>query len=374
MKPLAGRALFDFSAPAYFTEAAPFLKTCRNAGWHCNVVFEWSGRGSEEMKAQCRAVGCALTELPDYLVYHIEDVSQPQATAAADTPSAREPLRRRQRIYQWLQRFCPPLARTAELAWSIPRLIRLRRWGEDFVRAAKPDVVLFGPFNSYGRAANAIFAAAKKAGIPTVCMPSLPLMGEPYQILERFESQRRGIIGQRVRANYDLFNRVCALLLPSWTRTDGRDGLRLFHRDPAEIIAGRLVGLNFTDGWQKPSPHFDRVFLPTPHSVHCLEIAGYPMDCTVMTGMPRMDVVVKSLTDGQAREEFYHSIRLPVGAPYIVMNVEPAAEHYVASWDDHWYNFKKTLGTVIRAKLPVVLSLHPLCAPANYAFAEREFG
>jgi len=367
------RALFDFSAPAYFTEAEPFLTACRDAGWHCEVVFEWSGRGCDEMKARCRALGFTVTELPDDLVYSIDEVSQPQASPASQPPAA-QALGPRQRLYRAMQRYSPALARLAELTVLLRRLSGLRRWGEDFVRRARPNVVLFGPFNSYGRAANALFGAAKRAGIARVCMPSLPLMGEPYQILERFESERRGIIGPKVRTNYDLFNRVCSLLLRSWTRTNGRDGFSLFHRDPVEIIAGRLSGLNFTDGWQKPSPFFDRVFLPTPQSVRCLETANFPMERAVMTGMPRMDAVLSSLTDQRRREEFFRSIRLPVGAPYIVLNVEPAAEHHVANWDDHWFNFKRTLGIASSARLPVVLSLHPLCAPENYHFAEAEFG
>ena len=197
-------------------------------------------------------------------------------------------------------------------------------------------------------------------------------MGEPYQIFQRLEAVRTGVIGPLVRADYDFFNRACAILLRRWTRSDGK--LRLFHRDPIQLIAGRLLRLNLTDGWQVPSPYFDRVFVPSEHSLRCLRLAKYPMERVVLSGMPRMDSIVSSLADEQVRLEFFRSIRLPVGSQFIVLNVEPAAEHNMVSWDDHWRLFHQTIGVVTSLGMPVVLSLHPLCAPENYLFAESGYG
>lgn len=369
------RAFFDFSAPSYFNEGMPVLMAFTEAGWNCSVMLEWSGQGAGEARRKCRDLGCTIIELPDELIYSVESVSrQVESDRPVDPihPTPSTSVMSRRRFFQWLAHYLPPVARIAELLWSVPKLIRLRRFGESLVRSAAPDVVLFGPFNSYGRVSNAIFAAAKKFEILRICMPCAPLMGEPYQILERFESLRQGVIGPQVRADYDLFNHICSIVLRPWTRINGK--LRLFHRNPVEIIAGRLLGLNFTDGWQKPSPYFDIVFVPCVRSHYCLRIANFPMDRVIISGLPRMDSIIDSLRDERARCEFFQSIHLPVGAPFIVVNVEPAAEHYVTSWNDHWRLFRETMKAVTSVGVPVVLSLHPLCVPENYAFVESEYG
>jgi len=87
-----------------------------------------------------------------------------------------------------------------------------------------------------------------------------------------------------------------------------------------------------------------------------------------------MDTIISSMTDERAKREFFDSIRLPVGAPYVVFNVEPAAEHYVTTWEEHWRYFRETISVISSSGIPVVLSLHPLCAPANYSFVEGEYG
>ena len=367
--------LFDFSVPSYFNEGFPVVKACRETGWRCTVMLEWSGRGLEEASRQCRNIGCTMVELPDQLLYHVDSLA-PQVDPRADGTSVetRQPAKSglRRRLFQWLTKYCPPAGRLIEFIWSFPRLIKLKRMGESIFGKIKPDIAVFGPFNSSGRASNAMFAAAKKFGVPTVCIPFAPLMGEPYQIFQRLEAVRTGVIGPLVRADYDFFNRVCAILLRRWTRSDGK--LRLFHRDPVQLIAGRLLRLNLTDGWQVPSPYFDRVFVPSEHSLHCLRLAKYPMERVVLSGMPRMDLIVSSLSDEQVRLEFFRSICLPAGSQFIVLNVEPAAEHNMTSWDDHWRLFHQTIGVVTSFGIPVVLSLHPLCAPENYFFAESEYG
>jgi hypothetical protein len=367
------RALFDFSVPPYFNEGFPVLKKFRADGYDCTVVLEWDGRGADEAAEECRKLGCTLIELPSHLCYHV-DAPVDRIRLNPDTAGSdgHEPWHSRRRLYRWLMRRIPLVGRLIQLVWLLPSLVRLRRFGEAMVRRAGPDVVVFGPFNSYGRASNAVFAAARRFGIPTVCVPFMPLMGEPYNILERLESVRRGNVGPTLRADYDLFSRLCAILFRRWTRSDAT--LRIFHRDPVEVIAGRLIGLNLTDGWQKPSPYFDRVFVPSEHSIHCLRIANFPMDRVVLSGMPRMDTIINSMSDERAQREFFDSIRLPVGAPYVVFNVEPAAEHYVATWDEHWRCFRETIGAISSSGIPVVLSLHPLCAPAHYNFVEDEYG
>ena len=115
--------------------------------------------------------------------------------------------------------------------------------------------------------------------------------------------------------------------------------MRLFHCT-VHIIASRIAGLSDEDGWQKPSVNFDRVFVPTEHSLEFLRQSKYPMERVVLAGMPRMDAVIKSQSDELETQQFFRSIRLPLGAPYIVLNVEPSAEHNYASWDQHWRLFR----------------------------------
>ena len=81
---------FDFSVPSYFNEGFPVVKACREAGWRCTVMLEWSGRGLEEASRQCRDIGCTMVELPDELLYHV-DLLALQAELRGRRHSGRNP-------------------------------------------------------------------------------------------------------------------------------------------------------------------------------------------------------------------------------------------------------------------------------------------
>jgi len=63
----------------------------------------------------------------------------------------------------------------------------------------------------------------------------------------------------------------------------------------------------------------------------------------------------------------------PAGG-FILFNVEPSVEHRYADAEAHWERFDGMMRAVTGHGVAVVLSLHPLCDPRDYAFAEQRYG
>ena len=328
-------------------------------GWHVVTAIGWLGRTADDAASDYAALGCEVMRLPDDMAYAgIE--SNASKSAAAKAPEARPPTR-------------PGLLR--RVASSVRLIMPMRNMGgrlSRFMDSVKPDVVLSGPFHSCGRFDNGFAREARRRGILHCCYPVSGYHGTQGSVSARFSNLAMGMLPPVLRSDYDLLNRCLAWAFRGWTQT--RDGKTIFMWDPVIMLAARLTGLMARDIWQKPSPDFDTVFVFNRFSLNLLESNGFPMDKVVVSGIPLLDASVTRAADPAARQAMLADLGLADGEAFLLFNVEPSAEHHYCDWDRHWENFRAMMRLVTAQGLPVVLSLHPLCRPDDYLFAESEFG
>jgi hypothetical protein len=105
-----------------------------------------------------------------------------------------------------------------------------------------------------------------------------------------------------------------------------------------------------------------------------LRASGYDDRKLAICGIPLLDEPLRLLTDPAHRAGMWRKLHLPKDGEFILFNVEPSYEHRYASHTDHWRRFHEMMEVMRRTRMPIVLSLHPLCNLADYAFAEGEYG
>lgn len=353
------RALFVVSIYNYHREVWPVVEAFRRQGWQVTAAIGWLGRTADDAASDYAALGCEVLRLPDDMAYPGME-SDDNKGAAVKGPEARPPAR-------------PGLLR--RVASSLRLIQRMRKMDDRlsrFMDSVNPDLVFLGPFHSCGRFDNGFAREARRRGILHCCYPVSAYHGRNAAVLARFNNLAMGMLPPFLRSDYDLLNRFLAWAFPGWTQT--RDGKTIFMWEPVTMLAARLIGLMERDIWQKPSPDFDAVFVFNRFSRNLLESNGFPMDKVVVSGIPLLDASVTRVADPAARRAMLADLDLADGEPFLLFNVEPSAEHHYCDWDRHWKNFRAMMRLVTAQGLPVVLSLHPLCRPEDYLFAESEFG
>lgn len=341
----------------YFREVEPVVAFFAARGGRVTALLGWRGATADEATQRLGAVGAHVASVPADFAY-----GEPPSGGASGGPVAIPP-----------KPAPSTFARLARLpgAWRAQR--RLKAWAHALFAEIAPDVVLQGPYHGCGTCDQAIAAVRKERRVPAVCYPVSAYHGRTGAIMARFSNLARGMLGPVLRADFDWINAVAARLMPRWTQT--RDGRTIFMFDPLCFAVSAASGLGVArDVWQKPDVEFDRVCVFSDFSARLLRDSAFPMDRVRVVGVPLLDRAVAAAADPQARAAMFAELGLPDGAPFVLFNVEPSAEHHYADWDTHWRNFRATLGAASSAGLPVVLSLHPLCAPADYEFAQSEFG
>ncbi len=350
-------ALVVISIYNYYREVEPVVACFASRGARVTALLGWRGATADEAARHLRAVGAHVASVPGDFAYG-EPPSGSAVGNSAAIPQKRAPS---------------AIARLAGLpgVWRSQR--RLKAWARELFAEIEPDVVLQGPYHGCGTFDQAIAAVRKERRVPSVCYPVSAYHGRNGAIMARFSNLARGMLGPVLRADLDWINAAAARLMPRWTQT--RDGRTIFMFDPLCLAVSAASGLGVArDVWQKPDVEFDRVCVFSDFSAGLLRESAFPMDRVRVVGIPLLDRVAAVAADPQARTAMYAELGLPEDAPFLLFNVEPSAEHHYADWDAHWRNFRATLAAASSVGLPVILSLHPLCTPTDYEFAQAEFG
>lgn len=171
---------------------------------------------------------------------------------------------------------------------------------------------------------------------------------------------------------YGWVSRITAKVLPEWVASDGKDSV--FMWPLPQLLASALHGLLPRDIWQTPHEDFDLVFSPNEFSRELLERSGYPMEKVKVYGPPRLDEALILTQSRSAREALYRDLGLKVDDPYILWNVEPSWEHSYCGEEEHWAWVSAVAEILAGTGLPIVVSLHPLCDPVNYAYLSDRYG
>ncbi len=359
------RTLFIISIYNYAREVLPVIEYFASRGASISAVVGWYGPTADDTVAKLRKLGIEVVFPPADFMYGVSTASVGNSRDTPPAPSIKGAVERRG-IAHTLRRIAGGVP-----IWRAQR--RLRVWAKSLFDTRQPDLVLQGPYHSCGSFDQAIAAERSKRRTPSGCYPVSAYHGRNGAILARFSNLGHGMITLPIAVEFDALNRVLAQLFPAWTAQRGDS--RIFMFDPVELLVARLTGLlSPNDIWQKPAEGFDRVFVFSKFSADLLRDSAYPMAGVRIAGIPLLDRVVEDARMPDARKRLFDDIGLPEGAPFILFNVEPSAEHHYRDWDTHWRNFRDLMRETTSHGLPVVLSLHPLCNPEDYRFAEREFG
>lgn len=364
--------LFVFSAVSYYREVGPVVAEFATNNWRVQVLFGSAGEVTDTAAEECRRWGCEIAVAPGDVGYGPSnpDDSRVDGNEAAGFFQRLVEFAKRK---AWLSVFLRPIGRLRPLPRLHRRQRRMRRYAKSLIEDLSPDVVMHGAYHSCGQIDNAINLICKSRKIPSFCVPNSPYVGRRALTVARMNHLLTGMSAPNIRADYDWLNRILAVLFHRWTAILA-DGTRAFYWDPTHMIVAWLNGLMMRRLWLKPSIDFARVFVFSEYSAGLLRADGYPMQKVTVVGQPLLDSVWQRLDDSDHKAELFAYLGLPVDAEFILINVEPAAEHLYCSWESHWQLFNETMGAVSEQGVPVVVSLHPLCEFKNYAFAEHKYG
>jgi hypothetical protein len=252
------------------------------------------------------------------------------------------------------------------------RPLRVVRLAGALVRASRPDVVLAGHYHSAVAVDNGIARECRRRKVLYCGLPVSRYVGERQVITARFNNLALGMLPRSLETGHSLAHRALAALFPGWTRE--QSGRRIFMFPPGRLLQAWLFGLLPPNPWQKPSEWLDVVFVEDQASWQMLTESGYPASKVVVSGKPALDTVFASLDDEAHVARVHAHLGLEPGVPFVLLNVEPSAEHHYSSWDEHWRRLRSVLDGLKQAGLPVAVSLHPLCDPGRYQFLQEEYG
>jgi hypothetical protein len=371
------RVLFVASGVSYFREMAPVIWHFAATGWEVRVLFGSTSPITRGSVAECRAHGIRADVAPSSVGYGSDDGPDDAAAMSAHAPQPPSPPASKSRPTQWnLVRRAgrwARLTRFINLRSDFVRMQHIRRYTETFVREADPDVVFQGAYHSVGEIDNGIACACDRRNIPRYCLPNSGYVGGRIMTVARAVHIKTGMASTALLTDHDWVNRMFAWLFPSWPSRIA-DGRYAFPWDPVYMFVAWINRLFFDRVWMKPAVDFKRVFVFSDYSADLLRADGYPMDKVVVSGEPLLDDVWRRVGDAEGQRKLYDYLKLAPGTPFLLVNIEPAAEHSYCDWDRHWAFFHELMNAVVGHGMPVVLSLHPLCDAARYDFVEQKYG
>jgi hypothetical protein len=366
------RILFVASAVSYFREMAPVVWHFADRGWDVRVLLGSVSPLTNTVVSECAEHNIRADVAPASVGYSAEAAKAQECATSQSSPSilpaAKPTLDWLGRVIRWTR-----LGRFLRIPSDFARMRRIRNFSDNYIDALNPDAVIQGAYHSVGQIDNGIARACKARAIPRYCVPNSGYVGERIMPVGRRSHLDTGMATEGILVNYDWVNRLFAVIFPEWTRTL-RDGRWIYYWDPVFTFVARLQGLFFDRLWTKPAIDFRRVFVFSEYSAKLLRDDGFPMDRVEVAGQPLLDCVWERTADITQRNALYGYLKLAPGTPFLLVNIEPSAEHSYCSWEKHWENFHDIMRAVTSHGMPLVLSLHPLCDAPRYEFAIEQYG
>lgn len=361
-------ALFVFSGYVFSREMLPVAAFFARQGWAVHVLLGYSGAASESIAAQCTAAGLQVVRVRPELSYGDPHGGSAPADSGRDlaTPSRQTGFKRRLVALLSRQPRIMTVMTIALQAW------RVRCFSRALFDTIRPAAVFAGPYHACCQVDNGIGWMSERTHTPYFCIPFSPYLGESYATGARFSNLLKGMLAKHLTRDYDFINRVLASLFPAWTRT--RETQMIFMYDPIWMLIGRLTGLLDKNPWQQPTDRFDCVFVTSSWSRQLLIDSNYPAEKIVVSGLPLLDPVFAGMLEPANRIRLLQALGQAVDARFVLVNIEPSAEHKYADWDDHWRRLDALMLALASSRYTVVLSLHPLCRIENYCFIEGKYG
>ena len=350
IKKLKKTVLFIITAIGYFKEASPVCKKFSKNNWKVIILVGFYDHNIDSIKIFAKKNNLELFYLPKDLVY--SDYTNNFLSS-----------------YVKKNIFSIPI-RLLSLLYLVKRNLKKKKRIISILKSFKPDCVFMGSFHSSGEIDNIALKYFKKSDKNCYCIPNSDYLGEKVLIDSRENFLSLGTISNIIKKDFDVINKIFALFFNSWVRNIKKN--KVFFWDPIKIIADKLVGIGMEKNWMKPSILFDKVFVFSKISRRMLISDGYPDEKIIVSGQPFIDNIRQKQFNEKFKKKMMGYLNVRDGK-FLLLNVEPSAEHNYCEWSHHWDNFNKVLINLKQNNLPIVLSLHPLCNYEDYKFAEKKY-
>jgi len=344
------RILFIFTAIGYFKEASPVCKKFSENNWKVIILLCFYDHNIKLIKNFAKINRIKIIFLPKEIAY---------SNLKNKTLSS----------YSKKNIFSIPI-RLLSIPYLVYKNLKKKKKIISILKNIKPNCVFMGAFHSSGEIDNFALNYFKSLNTNCYCIPNSDYLGEKVLIDSRQNFLSLSSISNIVKSDFDLINKIFSFFFNSWLRN--LKNVDIFFWDPIKIITDKLSGGGMKKMWLKPSVLFNKVFVFSEISKKMLISDGYPKEKVVVSGQTSLDSIKHNQLNNNFKKKMMNYLKVEDGK-FLLLNIEPSAEHNYCGWTDHWKNFQKILTNLTKNNLPIVLSLHPLCNYENYKFAEKKY-
>lgn len=238
----------------------------------------------------------------------------------------------------------------------------------DCLKKHRPGAVLSLSDRSHDYVEGPILWAARRLGIPVVL---------PY--VSQFDAE--AALKYRRDANGLTFPELSPdqpkSLYKTWAKSRLADQVyqNTFFQAPYVLLASRVEGILSSNPWWLGSGNSDIVCAESQHGAEKYRRGGVPADKIRVTGHVTLDSVYRShVKRDELRESLRRGFGLPGGMPLVILSMPQFAEQGYLAWPEHWARIREILKGATSPDWATLVSIHPRSDPAEYAFAEAEFG
>ena len=349
-KKLNKTVLFIFSAIGYFKEASPVCKRFSENNWKVIIFLCFYDHNIKSIKNFAKINKIQIIFLPREIAYG--DLKKKTLSSYS-----------KKNIFSIL-------IRLLSIPYLVYKNLKKKKKIISILKNIKPKCVFMGAFHSSGEIDNVALNYFKGLSTNCYCIPNSDYLGEKILIDSRQNFLSLSSISNIIKSDFDLINKIFSFFFNSWLRN--LKNVDVFFWDPIKIITDKLSGIGMEKMWLKPSVLFDKVFVFSEISKKMLISDGYPKEKVIVTGQPYLDSIKHNQMNNNFKKKMMNYLKVEEGK-FLLLNVEPSAEHNYCGWVAHWSNFQKILTNLKKNNLPIVLSLHPLCNYENYKFAEKKY-
>jgi len=361
------KVLFVITVYQFSRETFPVLEYFKKSGYQVHVLIGWSGSTAVQYEEKCKNLNFRIHQVPGLLKYiDTEDDETASADEAAENKGSNIG---KSRLYRYM---LSKLIMLLTFLKHLRRFYHIKKFTGALLAGIRPDIVFGGPYQSCGYIDEGIIKACHERCIPSFCLPFSPYFGEKYAVGARFSWLSAGMLSKEMETDASLTNRLLGKMFPNWTRYRNGKGIFIFH--PAHMLASWVSGVLVKNPWQWPTEKYSTVFVESDFSKKLLIDSRYDASKVVVAGKPLLDSVCQQARDKEHLDNIYAYLNLQKCDPFLLVNIEPSAEHNYSNWPDHWERFNGLMKCLHDIGIRVVLSLHPLCHTEKYLFAEREYG
>ncbi len=364
------KVLFVITIYQFSRETFPVLEYFKKQGYQVHILIGWTGRSAIEYEELCRRHEFISHYVPRGLGYIDEEDGAPdekdQQGASLISVKKNDGGRR---VYRYLVTEIMPLI---SFLSYLRRFSQIKNFSRKILSLIQPEIVFGGPYQSCGYIDEGITKECQQRRLSVFCLPFSPYYGEKYAVGARFSWLEAGMLSKDTETDSSLANKLIAKAFPNWARYRNGKGLFRFH--PAHMLAAWISGVFVQNPWQWPSEKYHSVFVESEFSKKLLLDSRYDPSKVVVCGKPLLDEVCRRSREKDYLDKLFTYLGVETGGAFLLINIEPSAEHNYSTWNDHWERFRGLMDCLKDIDIPIVLSLHPLCHVKKYLFAEKEYG